>query len=236
LFARHVWVIAFQGLQYNHPVPITHLIFDLDDTLYPANNGLWDEIGLRINQYLVEHAGVDPLTVNEKRRHYYLTHGTTLRGLMTDYPDMNPDVYLKFVHDVEDMARYIGPNPALDAFLLSLPLPKVIFTNSDTPHAMRVLNCLGVAHHFPTIVDIRAMGFANKPDPKAYEVLLNTIDAKAEGCLFIEDSLRNLRPAKALGFTTILLGNGLLPDPDVDHIAAHILDAAPIIRKLIATS
>jgi putative hydrolase of the HAD superfamily len=152
---------------------------------------------------------------------------------MTDYPDMNPDVYLKFVHDVEDMARYIGPNPALDAFLLSLPLPKVIFTNSDTPHAMRVLNCLGVAHHFPTIVDIRAMGFANKPDPKAYDVLLNTINAKPESCLFIEDSLRNLRPARALGFTTLLLGANTEPDPAVDYHAADILSAATVIYQLI---
>jgi putative hydrolase of the HAD superfamily len=221
--------------KYNQSVPITHLIFDLDDTLYSPGNGLWDEIGLRIERYLIEHAGVDPLQVNDVRRHYYASYGTTLRGLMANYPHLSPDVYLQFVHDV-DMTRYLNPSPELDTFLTSLTLPKVIFTNSDSNHALRVLNCLGVAHHFPTIVDIRAMGFANKPDPKAYEVLLNTIDAKAEGCLFIEDSLRNLRPAKALGFTTILLGNGHLPDPDVDHIAAHILDAAPIIRKLIAAS
>lgn len=212
-------------------MPITHLIFDLDDTLYPAGNGLWDEIGERINLFIIEKFGVSPLEVNDLRRHYYLAYGTTLRGLMTEHPQVNPDDYLQFVHAVQ-LERYVLPNPALETMLASLPHTKAIFTNSDTPHAQRVLNCLGIAHHFSTIVDIKAMAFANKPDPKSYEVLLNTLKVKPENCLYIEDSLRNLTPAKALGFSTLLVGNGHAPDPAVDYSVTTIMEIADVVRGI----
>jgi putative hydrolase of the HAD superfamily len=212
-------------------VPISHLVFDLDDTLYPPGNGLWDEIGERINRFMVERAGIDPAKVNDVRRQYYVTYGTSLRGLMTDFPNIDPHAYLAFVHDV-DLSRYIAPNPALNSLLAALPQPKSIFTNSDANHTLRVLNCLGVARHFPLVVDIHAMKFENKPRPQAYEALLKTIGAPANECLIVEDSLRNLRPAKALGFTTLLVGNGHEPDPAVDHRVSTILEAGPLIQSL----
>ena len=214
-------------------MPISHLVFDLDDTLYPPGNGLWDEIGERINRFMVEQAGIDPAHVNDIRRRYFLTYGTSLRGLMNDYPNVNPDAYLAFVHEV-DHNRYITHNPALDAMLAALPQPKSIFTNADSRHAARVLNCLGVARHFPLIVDIRAMNFENKPRPQAYETLLKMIGASASECLLVEDSLRNLRPAKALGFTTLLVGNGHEPDPAIDHHVNNILDTGSLILEVIS--
>jgi putative hydrolase of the HAD superfamily len=212
-------------------VPITHLVFDLDDTLYPPGNGLWDEIGSRINQYMISHAGVDAAQVNEVRRQYYQKYGTTLRGLMTEVPGVNPDEYLAYVHDVNP-GRYLNLNPALDIMLASLPQSKVIFTNSDTAHTQRILACLGVQAHFTQIVDIRAMGFNNKPLPQAYDALLTAIGVPATQCVFIEDSLRNLQPAKALGMTTLLVGPPNLSATGIDYQVANILDVASVIRTL----
>lgn len=220
-----------QFLPYNPPVPVSYLVFDLDDTLYPPGNGLWTEIGERINRFLVERAGVEPAQVNDVRRHYLQTYGTTLRGLLANHPGVDADDYLSFVHPA-DLSPYIAPNPALDSMLAALPQPKAIFTNGDTAHTFRVLACLGVDHRFSAIVDIRAMNFENKPLPKAYETLLNRIGVHASECLIVEDSVRNLRPAKALGMTTLLIGNGHDPDPAVDYRANTILDAGPIIRTL----
>jgi putative hydrolase of the HAD superfamily len=212
-------------------VPITHLIFDLDDTLYPPGNGLWDEIGERINHFLIEHFAVDPGQVNVVRKQYYQTHGTTLRGLMMEHPGMDADDYLAYVHAV-DVTKYIQPDPALDAMLAALSQVKVIFTNSDSAHSRRVLDCLHVARHFDHIVDIRAMKFENKPRPGAYQALLDLIGAPASQCLFVEDSLRNLRPAKALGMTTLLVGNGHDPDPAVDYQLSTILDVGRLVHDL----
>lgn len=215
-------------------MPITHLIFDLDDTLYPPGNGLWDEIGARINQFMIDRFGVDPARVDALRSQYYQTHGTTLRGLMSEHPGMSPDDYLAFVHAV-DLTKYIRPDPALAAMLEGLPHPKAIFTNSDSAHSRRVLDCLELSGHFDRIVDIRAMKFENKPRPGAYEALLNAVGAPARQCLLIEDSLRNLRPAKELGMTTMLVGNGLDLDPAVDYRVKTILDAGPVVVQLTRT-
>ncbi len=211
---------------------LTHLIFDLDDTLYPPGNGLWDEIGERINQFMIRHAGIDPAQVNDVRRQYYQKYGTTLRGLMTEIPTIDVDEYLAYVHDV-NLSRYLTPNPALDAMLNTLPQVKVIFTNSDTPHTLRVLARLGIQTRFGAIVDIRAMAFYNKPLPQAYDALLTTLGVPAQQCLYIEDSLRNLGPAKALGMTTLLVGGTTDVGPNgVDYHVASILEAGPVIQGI----
>jgi len=212
-------------------VPISYLIFDLDDTLYPSGNGLWDEIGVRINRFMIERVGIDPSHVNDLRKRYFQTYGTTLRGLLAEYSGTDPDAYLAYVHDV-DLSRYIAPNPALDSMLAALPQPKAILTNASTEHAHRVLTRLGVAHHFPIIVDIRAMNFENKPLPHAYDALLKRISAPAAECIIVEDSVRNLRPAKALGMTTLLVGNGHEPDPAIDYRVDTILDTGAVILRL----
>jgi putative hydrolase of the HAD superfamily len=212
-------------------VAITHLVFDLDDTLYPPGNGLWDDIGERINRYMIDRLGFDPVQVNETRRLYYQKYGTTLRGLMTDCPDLVPEDYLAYVHDV-DLGRYLAPEPALAALLSDLPQFKAIFTNSDAPHASRVLACLGLQGLFNAIVDIRAMEYCNKPLPQAYAALLDHLSVPADQCLYIEDSLRNLRPAKALGMTTLLVGGQTVPDEAVDFGAATILEAGALIREI----
>lgn len=211
-------------------MPITHLVFDLDDTLYPPGNGLWDEIGERINQFMIERLGIAPDQVNAVRRQYLQMHGATLRGLMDDFP-INPDEYLNFVHDI-DLARYLAPDPALEAMLAALPQPKAIFTNSDTGHTNRVLDLLGIVRHFQTVVDIRTMGFENKPRPQSYAALLNHLNVPANYCAYVEDSVRNLRPAKALGMTTILVGDGATSDPAVDFRVGTILEAGAVLQRL----
>ncbi len=213
-------------------MPLSHLIFDLDDTLYPAANGLWNKIRERIAAFMVKRLGIDAAQANQLRQQYYLTHGTALCGLLADYPTFNPDEFLAYVHDI-DLQCYIVPNPALDAMLTTLPQPKAIFTNADAAHARRVLTQLGIARHFPTIVDIRAMNFESKPRPPAYQALLRMIGAPAGECLYVEDSVWNLRPAKALGFITLLVGNGHDPDPAIDYRVGSILEIEDLIQNVM---
>lgn len=215
---------------YNRRVPISYLVFDLDDTLYPAN-GLWEEIGKRIVRFMIERLDISPAEVDDRRQKYFLEYGTTLRGLRADFPGVDADDYLAYVHDV-DLTRWIAPNPALDAMLAALPQSKAIFTNSDAAHAGRVLNCIGVAQHFNAVVDIRAMGFENKPLPRSYEILLERIETPANECVLIDDLLRNLLPARELGMTTILVGNGHAPHPAVDFSVHSVLQIAEVIAQL----
>lgn len=187
------------------------IFFDLDDTLYPNSTGLWEAIRVRMVTFLEERLGFSPDEVNIIRKTYFETYGTTLRGLQI-HNQVDTDEYLAYVHDLP-LQRYISPDPELVAIISSLPQKKWVFTNADSHHAQRVLSILGFSNCFQGIIDVRALGFLCKPDVDAYLRALNLAGAEsAFECVLLDDSSRNLNPARQLGFTTILVGS-TLPDP-----------------------
>ncbi len=201
------------------------LYFDLDDTLYPSSSGLWDAIRDRMNIYMQKYIDLPLNEITAIRQGYLERYGTTLRGLQTHY-NINAEDYLAFVHDLP-LEEYILPDPGLRTILLSLPQKRWIFTNSDHNHAYRVLNILGLAGCFNGIIDIHAVDYACKPDITAYERALQiTGDNNPEDCVIFDDSVRNLTPARSLGFYTILVGkNGNEPDVDRALTSLHDLQA-----------
>jgi len=216
-----------------HPSPVT-LFFDLDDTLYAPQNGLWLAIRDRMRRYLIERMGFSPEEVDILRYEYFVTYGTTLRGLIINHPErINVDEYLAFVHDIP-LHEYIQPDPTLQALLLSLPQHRWIFTNSDDRHARRVLNVLGVSNCFDGIIDIRALDFACKPVDNAYQRALAIAGETDPGrCILFDDSPRNLAPARALGFCTVLVG-AHEPDPSACYTLTNLKelpDAMPELWK-----
>jgi putative hydrolase of the HAD superfamily len=198
-----------------------YALFDLDNTLYPPECGLWEAIGERINLYLTERLRLPPAEAASLRRRYFQTFGTTLNGLRLEYA-IDPLDYLGFVHDLP-LAKYLQPRPALDAMLARLPQVKVIFTNADAPHARRVLEHLGIRHHFTDIIDILTLNFVNKPDQLAYQRAVELIAAPPSECLFVEDTAQNLLPAHDLGMRTVLLGPPSA-ERGIDHQISHILE------------
>lgn len=216
-------------------MPYRFLLFDLDDTLYPPDSGLWDVLGERILQFMTERLGLPPAEVRRRRETYFARYGTTLAGLMADFPDMDPDEYLAFVH-AAPLEEYLRPNPALAAVLQRTPLRKVVFTNADEAHSRRVLACLGLAEHFERIIDIRALEFMNKPRPEAYDRALAILSAAPAECIIVEDLVRNLRPAKSLGMTTVLVGaDGSAPQAGVDFQIGRVEEVGAVL-EVLATS
>jgi putative hydrolase of the HAD superfamily len=185
-------------------MPYTHLFFDLDDTLYPSTNGLWNNIRQRMNEYMLKVLLIPSEQVSVIRRQYFEAYGTTLRGLQIHY-QVDADDFLAYVHDLP-VESIIAPDPELRRILQSLSLPKWIFTNADANHAGRVLSALGVSDCFNGVIDIRAMGFICKPDPQAYRIALDKVGESApERCIYLDDAARNLAPAFSMGFFTILV-------------------------------
>jgi putative hydrolase of the HAD superfamily len=208
-----------------------YLILDLDETLYSRRAGLMDEISRRIPLYMVQRMGFAPDKADVLRKRLFIQYGTSLRGLQIEY-NIDPDDYLRFVHDVP-LENYIAPDPALDAMLGRLPLKKAIFTNADAAHACRVMQRLGVAHHFPVVVDIHATGFFCKPLPEAYQRLLSILGATGQACILVEDMARNLRPARALfGMTTVLV-DGERAD-GVDYAIGNLMQLEELVNRLMA--
>jgi putative hydrolase of the HAD superfamily len=207
-------------------MPITRLVFDLDDTLYAQDCGLWNAIGQRINLFMIERLGMPAAEVPARRAAYFQTFGTTLNGLIKDY-QVDPAEYLDFAHDLR-LEDFIHPDPDLDAMLSALPAGKSIFTNADAKHAARVLDRLGIARHFDSILDIWGMKFVNKPQDAAYQVLLGQLGAQAQECAFIEDSLVNLRPARAVGMKTIWIHPSEMSD-EVDSVVRKVYEVEAVV-------
>src|SRR5271154_3905837 len=89
---------------------VTTWVFDLDNTLYPPDSGIWPKIDERISLFLMELFGLDGQSARALHKHYYLQHGTTLRGLVEENIDV-AERYLEFVHDID--RSELKPNPVL---------------------------------------------------------------------------------------------------------------------------
>ena len=144
-------------------------IFDLDNTLYPASCRLFDQVQLRMTEFICDRLSVSPEAAAELRRSYFREHGTTLRGLMTR-DDIDPHEFLAFVHDI-DLAG-VPPDPALAAALKQLDGRKIVHTNGSVRHAERLLDHLGLSDSFCGIIDIVAAEFDPKPALAGYRLLL----------------------------------------------------------------
>jgi putative hydrolase of the HAD superfamily len=210
-------------------VPLRFLLFDLDETLYPPQNHMFQEVGQRINQYM-ERMGIPQDQVVQLRQLYYQRYGTTLRGLQIHH-QVDTEAYLDYVHDFEVRA-YIQPNPALDKALGRLSQEKCVFTNATGEYARRVLQALGVEQHFPWIFDIHAFRYHCKPDPQAFHIAMEALSASGPECLLIEDNLRNVRVGRELGLHTVLVSPAARPANEADFVVSDVVAVEAVVRQL----
>ena len=183
----------------------TTFFFDLDETLYPHNTGLWAELSGRISQYMRERLDFPPDDVIVIREKYFREYGTTLRGLQANY-NVDMDDYLAYVHDVP-LDRYIHPDPELRAVIASIPARKFIFTNADANHANRVMDIMGLQGLFDGMIDVHVIAPYCKPMPGSFEAALKAAGSPdPRTCVLFDDQARITRAARLLGMYAILVG------------------------------
>ncbi len=184
--------------QFNH---IDFWIFDLDNTLYPASCRLFEQIerrmGLFVQDFLKLETEAEAKIIQKK---YFEEYGTTLNGLM-QVNNVDPHDYLNYCHDIDYSPVQFSPR--LDKALAQLPGQKLVFTNGDRYHSERVLNRLGVTHHFSGYYDIIDADFIPKPEKKPYKAFCEQFNIDPTKAAFFEDSARNLKTGHNLGMTTI---------------------------------
>jgi putative hydrolase of the HAD superfamily len=209
---------------------IRYILFDLDETLYPPSAGLMPEISARMNEYMMTRVGIPASDVAQLRQAYWERYGTTLRGLCIER-HIDVQEFLNFVHDIR-IEKYLQMDVRLDAMLAQLSQEKFVFTNAPANYARRVLRALGVEKHFTNIFDINFITYESKPLPSAYHHVLAALGARAQECLLIDDSARNLVPAKALGMRTVWLSpDHARQDGAVDGVIATIYDLPEILKE-----
>ena len=85
-------------------------VFDLDNTLYPAECDLFSQIDHRMGSFIAETLGLTLDDAHALRKKYYFEHGTTLAGLIRLH-GVKPHDFLDYVHDID--LGVVDPSPEL---------------------------------------------------------------------------------------------------------------------------
>ena len=202
---------------------VKFLLFDLDNTLYPASCGLDREIDRLMTLFVAEYLEISVEESHRRRKTEAIPYGTTLTWLREALSFHDEERYFEAVHP-KNVDAYIDFDPGLPAMLGRIELPKTVLTNSPKEHAERVLKHLGIAKYFDRVLDIRFNGYSGKPHREVYERAVKLVGYPAEDILFIDDLPRYLLPFREIG------GQGLLVDEAGHHANKGL--GLPAIRKI----
>jgi len=200
-----MFLFKTNGSSYNVRMKIRHLLFDLDNTLYPSSSEMDRGITRRMLECVAEFFNVSPDEAVRLRAERITHYSTTLEWLRAEgLTDV--EKFLAHVHP-ENEADELPPQEGLRNFLISLDYPKSILTNAPREHADRVLAKLGIGDLFSAVCDIRDCGFLGKPYPQAYTTALSKTGAEIGTTLFLDDMTKYTDGWAALGGTAVLVGN-----------------------------
>ncbi len=181
-------------------------IIDLDNTLYDAQSGVFQRMDVRMNRYIQRQLRLPADEADALRRDYWRRYGTTLRGLMLHH-QVDAEDFLEDVHHI-DAHELLQPDLHLQQTLAQLPGRKLIHTNGTSEHAERILDCLGVRHHFDAIYDIRFNHYQPKPCADTLRQLLRHETADASRIMVVDDMADNLQVAHSMGLQTCWVHGG----------------------------
>ena len=184
---------------------ISTWIFDLDNTLYSADSGIFQQVHTLMSKFVSVHLNIDIKKATELQRKYYRQHGTTLRGLMDNH-NVDPDHFLSEVHQLD--YSIVGPNFKLNRELKKLKGRKIIYTNANRQHANDVLIRLELTNVFDEIFDIKTANYIPKPEASPYEQIISEFNIDPITTIMFDDIAKNLVPAKNVGFASVWIDVG----------------------------
>nr|KJB09446.1 hypothetical protein B456_001G142800 [Gossypium raimondii] len=197
--------------------PFNCLLFDLDDTLYPSSTGIAQGIKKNIDDFLIEKCGMSATKASNLRVELFKTYGSTLAGLRALGYDIDADDYHGFVHGRLSY-DVIKPDPQLRSLLRSITQRKIIFTNSDRVHAVKVMKRLGIEDCFDQIICFQTLNpnlseskcVVLKPSTDAIKIALHVARVDPPRTLFLDDNVQNISAGKTLGLWTCLVVSNFL--------------------------
>jgi|TARA_B110000263_G_scaffold240882_1_gene244526 putative hydrolase of the HAD superfamily len=180
-------------------------IFDLDNTLYSADSGIFQQVHTLMGDFVSKHLNIELAEAKDLQRKYYKLHGTTLRGMMDNH-GVDPDHFLSEVHKLD--YSIVGPNKELNLELEKLVGRKIIYTNANRQHADDILKRLELSNMFEEIFDIKNANYIPKPELIPYQQVINDYSIEASTTVMFDDIAKNLVPAKKVGFTSVWIDAG----------------------------
>jgi putative hydrolase of the HAD superfamily len=181
--------------------------FDLDNTLHDASHAIFRAIDSRMTAYVERHLRVDQELANQLRLTYWRRYGATMLGLMRHHA-VDPHHFLRETHDF-DVAGLMRAERGLAQLFARLPGRKVLLTNAPGAYAAEVLRNLGLHRRLLARYAIEQMRLHRSFRPKPSRSMLRHMLARERvprgTAVLVEDSVVNLRAARAVGFRTVLV-------------------------------
>ena len=180
-------------------------IFDLDNTLYSADSGIFQQVHKLMGEFISKNLKMDMVEAKKLQSKYYKQHGTTLRGLMDNH-GVEPDYFLDEVHKLD--YSIVGPNEILNKELEKIQGRKIIYTNANKKHVVDVLKRINLTNFFDEIFDIKMANYIPKPEIRPYEQIIDIFNINPSSSAMFDDIAKNLVPAKKVGFTPVWVDAG----------------------------
>ena len=180
-------------------------IFDLDNTLYSADSGIFQQVHKLMGEFISKNLKMDMIEAKKLQSKYYKQHGTTLRGLMDNH-GVEPDYFLDEVHKLD--YSIVGPDEILNKELEKIQGRKIIYTNANKKHVVDVLERINLANFFDEIFDIKMANYIPKPEIRPYEQIIDIFNINPSSSAMFDDIAKNLVPAKKVGFTPVWVDAG----------------------------
>jgi putative hydrolase of the HAD superfamily len=209
---------------------VRHILFDADQTLYPASSLVEAEMLRRIHIFIAEYLGVsleEAILLRENRDKKYTS---TLEWLQDSKGLSNAEPFFTAIHP-PDLENYFPKNPDLAGLLSKITVPCSIFTNSWQKHAENILKYLEISHFFSNIFDIVFNNYFGKPHISAFTNILEFLGLKANEVLFIDDIKQSTDIFYSLGANVILVDeSGIYGKPEYEKVK-YIVEIEPILKK-----
>ncbi|XP_065863326.1 uncharacterized protein [Euphorbia lathyris] len=223
--------------------PFDVLMFDLDDTLYSSKVGIAEALRKNIDDFLVEKCGFAEDKALSLRVELFKTYGSSLAGLRALGYNIDADDYHSVVHGRLPY-ELIKPDCQLRNLLRSITQRKIIFTNSDRTHAIKVLKRLGLVDCFDQIICFETMNpnlskstrpdefpVLLKPAMDAMKVAIHAADIDPNRTLFLDDNVRNVAAGKAIGLRTVLVGK-TMKSKGADYAVENVNNITQVIPEI----
>jgi putative hydrolase of the HAD superfamily len=197
-------------------------IFDLDNTLHDYRSRIMPHINRSMTEFLQRDLGVAEAEADRLRRAYWLRYGATLVGMMR-FHGTDPRRFLQETHHLPELERLVFAERGLRHALRRIPGRKLLFSNAPLRYAERILRVLRIEASFAALYCIERARFQPKPSPHGFRILLRAERLAASRCVLVDDTLENLRAAKALGMKTVWISREARVPASVDLRIASVL-------------
>ena len=211
---------------------IKNILFDCDGVLYSDLEGVFGQVSKKMTQYISNKLKINLKKAKELQTTYFHKYNTSLNGLMIHH-DIPPKEFLDYVHDID--LNFMKKDAILRKELETINLKKFVFTNGSKEHVKNVTTHLGIEDQFDGVFDIVDAEYSPKPEPKAFDLMVEKFKIDPNETVYIEDIAKNLGIGHERGCYTVWLINdehfGKI-DSNKDYISHKIENLSLFLKEI----